>query len=72
MSNTCNDQLKFISLSEVSSKTTLGKSTILVWEAQGKFPRATRLCRTKRVWLASDVNDWIRQQYELSHQPLEA
>lgn len=51
--------IKFIRLPEVSLLTGLGKSTILAWEATGKFPAATRLSATMRVWLEQDITNWI-------------
>ncbi len=51
--------IKFIRLPEVSTMTGLGKSTILAWEATGKFPAATRLSATMRVWLQQDITNWI-------------
>ncbi len=54
--------IKFIRLPEVSILTGLGKSTILAWEATGKFPAATRLSATMRVWLEQDITNWILQK----------
>lgn len=50
---------RFLRLEEVSDLTKLGKSTILSWETQGKFPRAVRPSANFRVWLESDVHSWI-------------
>lgn len=50
---------RFVTLAETAQLTSLGKSTILLWEAQKKFPKAVRLSKTKRVWLESSINDWI-------------
>ena len=54
-----NENPRFKRLEEVSNQTSLGKSTILAWEAQGRFPKAVRLSPTFRVWLESDVHKWI-------------
>ena len=53
---------RFITLNAASQQTTLGASTLLAWERQGRFPRAVRLSATKRVWLAEDVNRWVMDQ----------
>lgn len=53
----------FIKLETVSQKVSMGKSTVLAWEATGKFPRAVRLSATLRVWLQDDVDQWIREQH---------
>ncbi len=57
------DTPKFERLDEVSKKTKLGKSTILAWESQGKFPKAVRISPTFRVWLESDINRWILEKH---------
>jgi len=59
MQENSNDHPRFVTLRQVSNKTSLGKSTIALWEAEGRFPKAIRLCRTKRVWLESDVDSWM-------------
>jgi prophage regulatory protein len=54
---------KFLRLPEVSARTGLGKSTLLTWETQERFPKAVRLSPTFRVWLESDVNEWILNKH---------
>ena len=54
---------KFLRLPEVSASTGLGKSTILSWESQGKFPKAVRLSPTFRVWLEADIHQWILNKH---------
>ena len=48
-------------LQEVAEIVAMGTSTILSWEKSGKFPKALRLSPGKRVWLASDIDHWIKQ-----------
>jgi len=50
---------RFIKLEDAAKITQLGKSTILAWESQGKFPAAVRLSPAFRVWLESDVHQWM-------------
>lgn len=57
---------RFLRLPEVSYLTGLGKSTILAWESQNRFPKAIRLSATLRVWMASDVEKWMKSQHETS------
>jgi predicted DNA-binding transcriptional regulator AlpA len=64
--NVNNQTPQFTNLSEVAKQTSLGKSTILAWESQGKFPKAVRLSATKRVWLQSDIANWMLRKCELS------
>jgi prophage regulatory protein len=61
-----NDEPKFIRLEEVSKITQLGKSTILSWESQGRFPKAVRLSPTFRVWLESDLYQWMIDKHQES------
>jgi len=61
--NTSDQALRFLRLPEVSHLTGLGKSTILAWESQERFPKAVRLSATIRVWMAGDIEDWIRESY---------
>lgn len=50
---------KLLRLSEVSKLTSLGKSTINLWVAQGRFPRPTMLSKTIKVWRVADVEQWV-------------
>ena len=55
--------LRFLRIGEVAHKTGMGKSTVLAWENLGRFPRAVRLSPTLRVWLESDVDNWIVEKH---------
>jgi predicted DNA-binding transcriptional regulator AlpA len=50
---------RLLRLAEVSELTSLGKSTINLWVAKGKFPAPTALSSTIKVWRQSDVDAWI-------------
>ena len=54
------DQL--LRITEVSSLTSLAKSTINLWVAQGKFPKPITLSPTIKVWRNQSLLDWIEQQ----------
>jgi prophage regulatory protein len=56
---TMNNSKQLLRIAEVSHCTTLGKSTINLWVAQGKFPRPIMLSPTIRVWKGQQINDWI-------------
>ncbi len=64
--NTSDQVSRFLRLPEVSHLAGLGKSTILAWENQKRFPRAVRLSPTVRVWALGDIEDWIKSKYALS------
>lgn len=50
---------RLICIKKVCEITDLGKTTVLLWESQSRFPRAIRLSATKRVWYEPDVHEWI-------------
>lgn len=54
---------RFRNIIETSEIVSLSKSTILLWESQGRFPQAVRLSKKKRVWLESDLDDWILKMH---------
>ena len=54
------DQL--LRITEVSRLTSLAKSTINLWVAQGKFPKPLTLSPTIKVWRHQSLIDWIEQQ----------
>ena len=54
---------RFKNINETSEIVSLSKSTILAWEIQGRFPKAVRLSKKKRVWLESDLNDWVLKMH---------
>ena len=56
------DQL--LRITEVSSLTSLAKSTINLWVAQGKFPKPLTLSPTIKVWRNQSLIDWIKVQSE--------
>ena len=60
---------KFSKIHSVSSQVGLGKSTILAWEATGRFPSAVRLSPTIRVWLQQDIDNWVREKHEKAIAP---
>jgi predicted DNA-binding transcriptional regulator AlpA len=50
---------RLLRLPEVATMTSLGKSTINLWVAQGKFPAPTALSATIKVWRLEDIEQWI-------------
>ncbi len=56
------DQL--LRITEVSRLTSLAKSTINLWVAQGKFPKPLTLSPTIKVWRNQSLIDWIKVQSE--------
>jgi predicted DNA-binding transcriptional regulator AlpA len=60
-------QTKLLRIEEVSELTTLGKSTINLWVAQGKFPSPTLLSPTLKVWQLAAVKSWIKSHTDGVH-----
>jgi len=50
---------QLLRISEVSKLTTLSKSCIQLWVAQGRFPKPLTISATVKVWRLSQVKDWI-------------
>lgn len=65
INNSGNIAPQFVRLEHVAKRTSLGKSTVLAWEATGKFPKAIRLSATLRVWLESDIDNWITSKAQV-------
>jgi prophage regulatory protein len=57
---TNNNQL--LRIKEVSEFTSIAKSTINLWVAQGKFPKPISLSPTIKVWRFQQLLDWIEKQ----------
>ena len=60
MNTTSSSQL--IRIHEVSRLVSLGKSTIRLWVALGKFPPPIPLSSTIKVWKVQDILKWIESQ----------
>ena len=50
---------QLLRIEEVCDLTTLGKSTINLWVAQGKFPKPIHLSPTIKVWRLQDIFSWV-------------
>jgi len=57
-----NSSNQLLRINEVSALTSLAKSTINLWVAQGKFPRPMSLSPTIKVWREQQLSDWIETQ----------
>lgn len=52
------DACQLLRINEVKLLTTLSKSTISLWVAQGRFPKPIALSSTVKVWRVSDIQKW--------------
>jgi len=57
-------------LPQVKIKVGLSRSCIYTAIAQGRFPQSIRLGPRAVGWLESDIEEWLRQQVELSRRSL--
>jgi predicted DNA-binding transcriptional regulator AlpA len=60
--NLSDDQL--LRIEAVSQLTTLSKSCINLWVAQGKFPKPTCLSKTVKVWPMGRLRAWMNEAFE--------
>ena len=58
------DQL--LRINDVAEITTLSKSCINLWVAQGKFPNPMTLSKTVKLWTIKQVRGWTEKSLEES------
>jgi predicted DNA-binding transcriptional regulator AlpA len=51
--------IQLLRIKEVSKLTSLGKTTINLWVATGRFPPPIVLSKTIKVWRHSDIERWL-------------
>jgi prophage regulatory protein len=54
------DQL--LRIQDVAGLTTLSKSCINLWVAQGRFPKPIALSKTVKLWSIKSIRAWIRKK----------
>ena len=54
------DQL--LRIQDVAALTTLSKSCINLWVAQGRFPIPIALSKTVKLWSIKSIREWVREQ----------
>lgn len=42
----------------------VSNTTLLRWEAKGRFPRRIRLAGTSIAWIKSEIDEWLAQRAE--------
>ena len=55
--------VKLLRIADVSTKTTLAKSTIWLKMSEGSFPKPTKLSHAINVWKESDIDEWIENKF---------
>ncbi len=56
------DQL--LRIDAASQLTTLSKSCINLWVAQGKFPKPATLSKTVKVWRLGELRSWMADMFQ--------
>lgn len=56
-----------LSVSQVSAKTSLSRSSIYRMVAKGLFPKPRQVSESRVAWLLSDVEPWIAGRPEAEH-----
>ncbi|MDE2982296.1 MAG: AlpA family phage regulatory protein [Gemmatimonadota bacterium] len=55
---------RFLRISEVQARTSLGRSTIYRWSAEGRFPAPVMLGGRVARWVEAEVDEWARKWLE--------
>lgn len=53
---------QLLRIATVSELTTVAKSSIRLWVAQGRFPKPITLSPVVKVWRLADIDQWIEEQ----------
>jgi predicted DNA-binding transcriptional regulator AlpA len=61
--------LVFLSKAQVLAKIPVTGPTLWDWVRKGKFPAPREISPNKAVWLASEVDEWIRTRPTRSYKP---
>ena len=57
---------RLLRISEVQARTSLGRSTIYRWSAEGRFPPPVWLSGRVVRWIEAEVDEWVRKRLEKS------
>ena len=53
--------MRLLRLPEVMARTGLSRTTIYVWGKEGRFPQPVLLGARTRVWIESELEEWMRE-----------
>lgn len=57
-----NDE-QLLRIQDVAALTTLSKSCINLWVAQGRFPKPITLSKTVKLWSMGNIRKWLSEQH---------
>ena len=55
---------KLLRIADVSTKTTIAKSTLWLMMSENRFPKPVKLSGSINVWRESDIDDWIDEKFK--------
>lgn len=58
--------MRLIKIQEVSRITSLSRSTIYKYMAEGQFPQSVKLSTHSVAWVEHEVTDWVAELVKLS------
>lgn len=61
---TPNTPHSFLRIKDVCRITALSQSFIYALQAKGQFPRSRKIASKVSVWLESDVQEWMEQEWD--------
>lgn len=56
------EKMRFIKLKEVMAKTSIRRSTIYKYMAEGRFPQSVPLGGRSVAWVESEVDEWLLER----------
>jgi len=56
---------QMLRINDVVKLTTLSKSCINLWVAQGRFPKPITLSKTVKLWSIGSIRKWINEKNSL-------
>jgi predicted DNA-binding transcriptional regulator AlpA len=63
-------ELVFLSKKQVLAKIPITAPTLWVWCRSGKFPRPREISPSKPVWVASEVDRWMKDRPFVNYKPI--
>lgn len=52
----------FLRLKDVVKKTSISRSTVLLWVRENKFPKPIKVSPKVTIWKESEIDEWIKEK----------
>ena len=62
--------LVFLSKQQVLRKIPITAPTLWAWVRAGKFPRPRAISPNKTVWIAAEIDEWMRARPRRKYKPI--